>query len=227
MRPYLARARRAQPLLVLTPGWCGERALARLVAAGGSVRCSGFWLSVARPGGEPGILRYLSAPSGDQLHLVLATPGHLWAINHLDPHGVIGRLHAQGVAIAALERRSPGDSGLSRAVCGPAGELLPQWPKAVEPADVLVQVADVHSTAAWFDEVLPDRAMRLVFEDDLVDETARAAAVARICDRFSLATWEAPPDPELPTAGALWAHVANPQVAAEVLEGLARDDGAR
>ena len=168
-----------------------------------------------------GIVRHLAAPSNDQLHLVLATPGDLWATNHLDPEAVVGRLHDLGVAIATLERREQGDSGLSRALCGPAGELLPQRPQTVEPADMLVQVADVRSAAAWFEEVLPDGAMRLVFEEDLVDETARAATVARICDRFSLAAWEAPPDPELPTRGALWAQVANPQVATEVLEGLA------
>jgi hypothetical protein len=210
MKPHLRRARRPRPLVILTTGWAGEHALVRLLSADGAVRSSGYWLETARRRPEADLRSFLRSRTDEAVHAVLVQPGHIWALNHLDPYEAVARLADDGIALVSLQRRSAVDSGLSRALCGPQGELLPATTKVVEPADVVIHGRNAQQAASWLDEVMPADRLRILFEDDLTSHDARAATVTRLAARLSLEPWSPPPEAELPTAESLWRRVANP-----------------
>jgi hypothetical protein len=205
-----------QRFVVLDTGWCGEGVLVRLLSAGRATRICGHPL--ARPVAHP-VRRLLRAvtPRDERAAGALVQPHHLWLINGLDPAAAVAELRDAGVRVLSLHRSNSVDRGVSRALCGPRSEVLPAGPHIIDPGHVAVFAKENDYAAPWFDEVVTEPELRLVFERDLLTAEARQATVERVTAAFGLASWEAPAEHDVPSHDALWARVHDGDA---LLEGL-------
>jgi len=208
------------PFVILTGCWSGERVLVRLLAAGGTVRCSGRVLGTPHRRPAAHLRQVLRrAAHGDLAHGAVLHPTDLWLTNDLDPAAFVRDLLADGVQTVVLSRRRHEDSGLSRVLCGRHGELLPYRARFVDADEVAVHADHGRLAKAWLDEVVPG-ALQTVFEDHLAHHEARSATAARFMASLNLPGWEPPAEPEPPTTEALWRRVANPDLLRNGLEAL-------
>lgn len=208
------------PFVILTGCWSGERVLVRLLSASGAVRCSGRVLDAPYRRPAAHLRRVLGrAVHGDRAHGAVVHPTDLWLTNDLDPAAFVRDLCADGVKVVVLSRRRQEDSGLSRALCGRHGELLPCRAGYVHADEVAVYADHGRRAKEWLDGVVPG-ALQAVFEDHLTDNEARSATADRLARFLDLPGWEAPAEPEPPTTEALWRRVANPDQLRSGLQAL-------
>ena len=207
-------------LLVVTPGWSGERVLVRLLSATGAIRVVGRPL--ARATTQPVVvLRERLRSRGITRPCALVTPLDISLMAWADPIAVLTELAADGVVVLSLHRASAEDRGLSRAVCGPEVEVLPPGPMALDAAEVIAfrdEGAEAAGVIAAAGTVVAER---LLFEDDLEVATGRQAAVERIARTLGLDPWPAPPEHEIPARASLWARVSDPAALRAGLDGIA------
>jgi hypothetical protein len=197
-------------IVILVSGWSGESALVRLLAAGGRVRIVGQVL--AEPVRQPArhLRSALSDSADGRVFGVLVQPHHIWLRNQLDADQFVSDLVADGIGVLSLHRASHEDRGLSRALCGPRAEVLPVGMQIVDPGEIAVFAKENEYAAEWFGSVVPESDMRLVFEQDLVDDDARRRCLERLAARFTLPASAVPSEPDLPVHETLWSRVVDP-----------------
>jgi hypothetical protein len=195
--------------VILDTGWSGEDVLVRLLSAVGTVRIRGHVLArtVKQPARH---LRRAIAERDGVVQGALVQPEHLWLANAVDPWHFVADLVSDGFVVISLHRSSAIDRGVSRALCGPAREVLPNDPRRLDAAAVSVFARQNELAAEWFPDVVPTADLRLEFERHLCTEGARSSTAATVATALGLAPWAPPPEREAPTSDALWRRVLDP-----------------